>query len=181
MISGSFLTEGNNNMDLHEILCLLCDLFNCDKTNLITCLLYFSWPKCSALQILISGCMMMDLMRRKVKITLKGIYGERFFRYHEYWIFVDWCEFETLADDFESKFYTVAIWFLVGRHPLVSFVHYSHCLYHLVINMGQTKILQHLQVGQSLNIWNREEFRNFCYLAWRDLELAPSSSRYASF
>lgn len=81
------------------------------------------------------------------------------------------------TNDFESNFYTIAVWFLSGRHPLVSFVRYSHCLYHLVIKMGQKKILQQLQVGPSLNTWIREEFKNFCYLAWRDLELAPSSSR----
>ena len=52
-----------------------------------------------------------------------------------------------VTDDFESNFYTVAVWFLVGRHPLVSFLHYSHCPYHLVIKVGQKKILRHLQAG----------------------------------
>ena len=84
-------------------------------------------------------------------------------------------------NEFESNFDTIAVWFLSGRHPPVSFVHYSHCLYHLVIKMGQEKILWHnLQVGPSLSTWIREDFKNFCYLDWRDLELAPSSSRLVS-
>lgn len=37
----------------------------------------FSWPMYNVHVILIFGCMMMDLMRKKVKITLKEKYGER--------------------------------------------------------------------------------------------------------
>lgn len=75
-------------------------------------------------------------------------------------------------------FYTVAVWFLVGRRPLVSFVHYFHCLFHLVIFMEQKKIQLIFRVGLCRSIWSREESRNFCYLGWKDLEPAPSSSRY---
>lgn len=39
-----------------------------------------SWLAYSVLVILIFGCMMMDLMRKKVKITLRETYGERFSR-----------------------------------------------------------------------------------------------------
>jgi hypothetical protein len=80
----------------------------------------------------------------------------------------------------ELVFYTVAVWFLVGRRPLVSFVHYFHCLFHLVF-MGQKKIQLIFQVGLCPSIWSREESINFCYLGWKDLEPALSSSRYITY
>lgn len=81
----------------------------------------------------------------------------------------------------ELVFNTVAVWFLVGRRSLVSLVHYFRCLFLLVILMGQKKIQLIFQVGLCPSIWSREESRNFCYLGWKDLEPAPSSSRYITY
>ena len=81
----------------------------------------------------------------------------------------------------ELVFYTVAVWFLVGRRPSVSFIHYFHYLFDLVIFMGQKKIQLIFQVGLCPSIWSKEESRNFCYLGWKDLEPAPSSSRYITY
>ena len=99
------------------------------------------------------------------------------------WIIYISCQVQVSnsRNGFELVFYTVAVWFLVGRRPLVSFAHYFHCLFHLVILMRWKKIQPLFQVGLCLNIWSREEFRNLCYLGWKDLEPAPSSSRYITY
>lgn len=49
---------------------------------LLPCLFFLSWPMCSVLEILISGCTMMDLMRKRAKIISRGTYGERFYHLH---------------------------------------------------------------------------------------------------
>lgn len=67
---------------------------------------------------------------------------------------------------------------MVGRRPLVSSVHYSLCLYHLLILLGSKIIPLTIQQGQCLSIWNMVEFRNFCCLEWKDLEQLLSLNRY---
>lgn len=75
-------------------------------------------------------------------------------------------------------FYTILVWFMVGRRPLVSFVRYSLCLYHLLILLGSKIIQLTIQQGQCLSIWSKVEFRNFCCLAWKDLEQPLSLNRH---
>lgn len=78
-------------------------------------------------------------------------------------------------------FYTILVWFMVGRRPLVSFVHYSHCLYLPLILLGSGIIQLTIQQDLCLNIWSKAEFRNFCCLAWKGLEQPRYSNRHVCF
>lgn len=78
-------------------------------------------------------------------------------------------------------FYTILVWFMVGRRPLVSFVHYSHCLYLQLILLGSEIIQLTIQQDLCLNIWSKVEFRNFCCLAWKGPEQPHYSNRHVYF
>lgn len=97
-------------------------------------------------------------MRKKVKITLKDAYGERFFCTIKHYLFFFFFLFGGLylgsAEEFE-------LGFLLGRHQFVSFACCFHCLYHL--KALQMDDLLHFQLDCCLRIWSNLSI-NFFFL-----------------